>query len=388
MKLFYSLLFLMGALLSASAQTNYLIINPEIVLSKDSVQRELLIHSLNEFIISARKPNSENQRVLESQKLETYILLDEIRGIEKSKTFNDTVFYKPYLSNVSSLNDSQYLIQFSFIGKRDETVFLRAVYTIIGHRINGNYRFSSPLILNTKKWKVKKSGSTLFYYQDKINKANVKKFNKLASMYDAKLNSKEKQCEFYCCANMSELLKLIGVDYKSDYNGRARGAFSVLSGNKKLVILGNNNASFDEFDPHDLWHDRLSLVVPRNKVNRAVDEGCAYLYGGSWGLPWKDIFKAFKEQIASNENTNWVELKENPVYFTTKEYENSADYIVNALLIKKIERESGFEGVWELLNTGPAEEGNEKYYSVLEKYTGITKSNYNQKVWELIRSEQ
>jgi len=38
-------------------------------------------------------------------------------------------------------------------------------------------------------------------------------------------------------------------------------------------------------------------------------------YGGSWGLSWKEIFKAFKEQIASNKNISWAEIKETPVHF-------------------------------------------------------------------------
>ncbi len=41
-----------------------------------------------------------------------------------------------------------------------------------------------------------------------------------------------------------------------------------------------------------------------------------------------------------------------------------------------------------LLNCGPIESGNENYYKVLEKLTGITKTNYNVKVWELINSQK
>ena len=105
-------------------------------------------------------------------------------------------------------------------------------------------------------------------------------------------------------------------------------------------------------------------------------------------LRLKTIFKSFKEQIASNKNTNWKEIKEKRVSFKTGNYPNSADYIVNALLVKKIEKEKGFAGVWELLNVGPFEKGNEKYYKTLEKLTGITKANYNEKIWELINNEK
>jgi hypothetical protein len=194
--------------------------------------------------------------------------------------------------------------------------------------------------------------------------------------------------EYYLCEDLIELQKLVGVNYKADYNGSAESVWSSSFENKKVIVMGNHNASFNEFDPHDLFHDRLSLVTPRSKVNKPVDEGCAYLYGGSWGLTWKDIFKEFTTQISSNKSTDWKAIKEKPVYFKTKGYNNSADYIVNALLVKKIEQERGFTGVWELLNIGPFEAGNEEYYYTLEKLTGITQANYNDKIWDLINKEK
>lgn len=187
---------------------------------------------------------------------------------------------------------------------------------------------------------------------------------------------------------MVELNKLFGVEYKSDYNGMLESSSTSELGNRKLIVLGNSNSTFSNFDPHDLFHDRLSLIIPRSKVNKPVDEGCAYLYGGSWGFTWKEIFKAFKEQIANTKTTNWLEIKEKPVSFKTGNFPNQADYIVNALLVKKIEKEKGFAGVWELLNVGPFEKGNEKYYQTLERLTGITKTNYNDEIWILINNEK
>ena len=83
-----------------------------------------------------------------------------------------------------------------------------------------------------------------------------------------------------------------------------------------------------------------------------------------------------------------MELKEIPLSFKTGKFPNQADFIVNALLIQKIEKEKGFAGVWELLNVGPFEKGNQKYYQTLEKLTGITKANYNEKIWELVKNER
>jgi len=353
-------------------------------LPKDSSESKNLTSSINNFLSAALKPNEENKYILASEKVETFILLDEINGVEKSAKFKDDFFFKPYLTNVVPLKDKKFLIQVSYIGINEGTSYLRASFTFIAHKENNSFVFSSLLLKNTENWKVDKSSNNTFHYKNTINKPKVKEFNKLAGFYDSKLKSTNKTTDYFCCDNIIELQRLIGVDYKSDYYGRSESVWSSSFGDRKTIVLGNNNSNFTDFDTHDLFHDRLSLVIARNKVNRPVDEGCAYLYGGSWGLPWKEIFKAFNEQVANNKSTNWLEIKETPIYFKTNGFNNSADYIVNALLIQKIEKEKGFAGVWELLNVGPFEKGNEKYFQILEKLLGITKANYNDKVWELI----
>lgn len=374
--------FTLSLVLNAIAQ-NSLRINPNIFLPKDSLEKSHLIQSLNDFLLLAQKPNEENTLLLETERLETFVFLDEWKNIAKSKKYNDVNFYKPYLTNVVPLKENKYLIQVSYIAVNKDTAMLRADFEFIAHKNENRFLFSSPLVQNTKNWKVEKIGNNFFHYQTSLNKTKAEEYNKLVLLYDKKLNNTNKTMDLYCCANLVELQKLVGVNYKSDYNGRYQGEWSSSLGDKKLTLFGD----FDSFDPHDLWHSRLSMVVTRSKVNRPVDEGCAYLYGGSWGMTWKEIFKEFKEQIASNKNTDWLEIKENPIYFKTKEFNNSADYIVNALLVKEIESKKGFAGVWELLNIGPFEKGNETYYKTLEKLTGITKENYNSRVWELINNE-
>lgn len=387
MKFIYTLALFFTTLFTFS-QSNNLRLNSNIVLPKDSIQSKNLITSLDNFLLSSQKPNEENTFVFESEKMETFIQLDEIKGIEKSGKYNDDYFYKPYLTNVVLQKDNNYLIQVSYIGTNENIALLRASFEFIAHKSNNSFTFSSPLLQNTKNWKVEMVGNNNFHYQITINKDKVKEFNKLTTSFDLKLKATNKITDYYCCENIIELQKLIGVAYKSDYNGRAESVWSSSFGDRKLIVLGNSNSTFKEFDPHDLFHDRLSLVIRRSKVNKPVDEGCAYIYGGSWGLTWIEIFKEFKDQIASNKNTNWTEIKETPILFKTKNFSNSADYIVNALLVKKIEKEKGFAGVWELLNVGPFEKGNAKYYAILEKLTGITKANYNDKIWELINKEK
>ena len=46
----------------------------------------------------------------------------------------------------------------------------------------------------------------------------------------------------------------------------------------------------------------------------------------------------------------------------------------NALIVQKLERTKGFAAVLELLTCGKYEKGGENYFKVLEKLTGINKS--------------
>lgn len=365
------------------AQTAILQVNANINLPKDSVESKALTSALNELLVAARGPNEENRWIWPAEKIETFIQLDEVRDIEKSQKYKDEQFYKPYLQNVVPLKDSQYFIQVTYAGTANGAPMVRASFDLIAHKTGNSFLFSSTLVSNTRDWKTQTVGSNIFHYFNTVNKATSKRYAELTTLFDKKLKAEHKICEFYCCDDLTELQRLIGVTYKSDYNGQASSVWASKLGDRKLVVLGNNNATFDHFDEHDLWHERLSLVIPRSQVNHVVDEGCAYLYGGSWGLTWKEIFKAFYEQVATNKSINWAAVKETPVYFKIKEFNNSADFIITALLVQKIEKEKGFAGVWQLLNTGKAD-----YYKVLEQLTGITEAGYNERCWGLVEEER
>jgi hypothetical protein len=373
---------------AAFGQTKKLIVNDNIILPRDTAEAKELIAALDNFLVAAQRPNEQNTLVLPSQKLETFILLDELNGIEKSGRFKDDFFYKPYLTNLVPIENNAYIAKVAHIGVNEKTPILCGDFEFIAHKTGSTFLFSSPLVRNTANWNVKKGANNVFVFQKTIIEKKVSEFNTLADSFDKKLNSKNTVSKFYLCSNFVEAQRLIGVNYKLEYNGYPLNTFSSSLDNTKLIVMGNNSANFDSFDPHDLWHDRLSLVIARSKTNKPVDEGCAYLYGGSWGMAWQEIFSEFKKQIASNKNTDWAAIKESPVYFTTQGYNNSADNIVNALLVKKIEKEKGFAGVWQLLTCGPQEKGNGNYYKALEKLTGITKLNYNQEVEKLIEAEK
>ncbi len=390
MKFRLSLLLILTCSLLIKAQTNLLIVNPNITLPTDSIESKLIISTLNEFLVSARDPNDKNKFVLPLERIETNILLEEINGIEKSGKFKSDTFYKPYLTNVVQLKDKNYLIQVSYIGINENIPYLRASFELIAHKLNNAFYYSSSLKRNTSTWKTLTVNNCVFHYRESINKTRAKEYQQRVAILDGKLKLSNKTCELYCFEDYTELRKLLGIEYKSDYNARQVIELNSVLEDKTLILLGTKDSQyFDDYEKHDLWHNRLSLVISRSLVNKPVDEACAYLYGGSWGLTWKEILDQFKTKVAIDKNADWANFKENPINFADTQAQHlMVDYVVNALIVQKIEKEKGFSGVWEFLNCGKYENGNENYYKTLEKIAGISRENYNAKVWELVNMEK
>lgn len=368
-------------------QTNSFIVSPGITLPKDTATQSALLAALNGFLSQKDKPPKENAHVLKAHLLETSVLLDEMKRVEDNNELKQPAFYKCYLTNVMPLNDNDYLIQCSYIGLNETTPMLRASFTMVATKDADQFHFSSPLKQNSLSWKSETLGNTTFHFKSRFNSANAKTYlNKIAE-YDKRLNTpKQQPTDLYCCDNFHEVLQLVGIDYKADYNGYSRNTLNASANDTNLVVDGTVTSDFTKFDPHDLWHDRLRRVLSPDIINRPVDEGCAYLYGGSWGVSWKEILAKFKAYAAANENADWLSLyNESRNFVENADRPSRVDYAINALLVQKIEREKGFLAVLELLSCGKKEADNANYFRALEKIAGINKSDFSSRVGSLIK---
>lgn len=371
---------------SASAQSD-VIIPADIRLPRDTVLKSEVLASLQSFLLQVPEPNKENAFVLKCDLAETSALLDEMKDIEANELLKEAHFYKPYLNNVIVLNDTDCIIQLSYIGIKDNRSLLRAAFTLLAKKRAGQFYFSSPLKQNTTSWKQTQFGNTRVFYKNKLNTTNAGKYFKTIAAYDKKLQAPKQPTDFYCADNFHEVLQLLGIDYKSDYNGYRRNTLSATENNHSLSVNGSLTSDFTKFDPHDLWHDRLHRIISTDIINRPVDEGTAYWYGGgSWGLAWADIMTRFKAYIASNPNADWLKLyNESVVFNKEKAAPLNVDFMINALLVRKIEKEKGFDAVIALLSCGKKEKGNENYFEALKKITGIDKEHFNDAVWALAK---
>ena len=214
---------------------------------------------------------------------------------------------------------------------------------------------------------------------------NAMGYFKMVAAYDEKLKAPGNPTEFYCCDDLHEVLQLLGVDYKSDYNGILHNTMSGKENDVSLVVNGTFTPEFSDIDPHDTWHARLHNVLSTSVINRPVDEGTAYLYGGSWGLTWQQILDKFKAYAANHPSADWLALYNESKNFDEKaQYPLNVDFAINALIAQKLEKEKGFPAVLRLLACGKKQKDNDNYFTALQQIAGISKADFNKTVWSLI----
>jgi hypothetical protein len=365
-------------------QTQPLIVPAYVRIPLDSVQKDQLIRSLSGFLSQVSGANKSNAFVQPAYLPETSDLLDEIRGMDKPlRGTHDSC--RCYLTNVNQLDSADCLVQFAYLGRQDTIPLMRASFRLLAHRENERFLFSSPLHRNTTGWNVRTLDDFTFYYPEyPFNETMIAAYVKKAKEFDRKLHAPGYRTRFYCCATFGEALEALGVDYKMDYNGIDADKLTAFEQQTSLNVLGGTRSTL--FDFHDLWHDRLHAVVPVSTINKPVDEATAYLYGGSWGLTWEEIFRQFKIYLgdrkdwltAFTDNKNFAQPNQNHLYVS---------YVITALLAKKIEKEKGFPAVLQLLTCGRYQPDNANYFQALDKIIGVNRQNFNEIVQQLINAE-
>ncbi|SHM80493.1 hypothetical protein [Mucilaginibacter sp. OK098] len=365
-----------------SAQS--VIIQSGILLPKDTTTNNQVITSLNGFLKQKEKPNNANNFVLKERLLETEILLDAMKGSGLSRKLKDSNYYKCYLTNLTRLDNDNFVAQISYMSIDEHTPVLHASYRLLAKREGTQFCFYSPLKQNTIGWKTRKFNNITYYFRDTIDIVNAKAYQKKVNFYDDKLKAPQQVVEVYLCDNFLEVQQLTGIEYMQDYAGYKTINLDTRGNNTTLVVNGWNSET-RRFDPHDLWHARLRIILSPGVINRPVDEACAYLYGGSWGFTWNEILAQFKKYVSDNPNADWLKLYLDGSNFVGTDKTLKISYMLNALIVQKIEKEKGFPVVMELLGCGKKEPGDENYFKALDKLTGINKTNFNLKMQELIK---
>jgi hypothetical protein len=367
-------------------QINRLIVPKNIHIVGDSIQVSLLVNSLEGLLKQTINANKVNAFVLKDNLLETSLVLDEIKGMENGSGTGMNNIYKCYLTDATLLDSSKYSVQFVYLGGNEPEPVLRANFKLMAKKTGDHYSFYSPLKINTSTWQVKKTGKFIFYYRESLNRSLVGNYVKKAAEFDKKLHAPDYITQIYFCDDLPKALEVLGITYKADYNGIAHDNFSSTEDGNRLLVFGTSSSDTEALDIHDCWHLRLRHVVPLSTINRPVDEGCAYLYGGSWGYSWQYIFKQFKVFMGTDKD--WLKaFTENKNFGTSQQYHLYVSYVINALIVQKIEKDKGFPAVMELLSCGKKQKDDENYFSALNKIDGINRANFNMIVEKLVKEE-
>ena len=385
MKRITFLIALIGAAFSSSGQ--FLVIPKDERFTIDSVTKQDLLESLNHFLDQKEGPNKNNTYVLKDDLPAMSALLDEMKGMDKNAKLKDDHFYKPFVENIVDVGNNNFLVQLNYMGYAEGLPVVRASFRLMAKKDGDKFYFYSVLTRNTAAWKVNRIGYISFHFKDTLKVREAKAYLDFVNACNKRLNVKAEPINYYECDNFPEVLQVLGVDYKSNYTAIRYDDITAHENNTTVEINGGYTETY-RFDRHDLWHDRLHMVLSTDKINRPVDEGCAYLYGGSWGTPWPEVTAIFKKYVAEHPDADWLKLYHGNIRFNSDPQKPFyVAYFINALIVQKIEKEKGFAPVMELLGCGKRQDDDDNYFKALEKVSGIGKGDFNKAVWELVKKD-
>ena len=366
------------------------LVAPGIPLLADTTLNRQLVGSLRGFLAHLNQPAGPNPYRPAPARPEDELLLDELRALDQSRPPLAATTYTTQLLNVVALDSGRYLAQLGSLGLAEGRPVLRASYDLLARPAGGptgRFTFGSPLRANSRAWASLRVGRCTFRFPGGPDKAAARAYARRVAAFDQHLGNATEQTEVFCCASLPEALRLAGLPYQADYAGQARGVLSARGPQRLLVLYADGPLA--AFDPHDLWHQRLRNVVPAAAINKPVDEGCAFRYGGSWGLTWPQILGQFQAWAATQPDADWLHLYQNKVNYAAKPQRPLlVSYTLNALLVEELERTKGFGAVRQLLTCGQYEPGNENYFRALREVAGITPATFNAYMARLVRASR
>lgn len=347
-------------------QNQNLIITPQIKLPNDSLVKQKLLNSLQQFLVDKNNDLSKS-KVIETTHFKKYIdFFDAMKDIEISKKYNDTSFFKCYLKNVILQPNKNFKIELSYYGiTKDNEVINRLNISLIAKLNNEIFQFYCPFEENVKSWKSQKVGNIEFFYKDSFNKSIATNFDNYNTILSKKLKVNTLQFKYYKCQDIQEVYSLMGIDYDLSRNGEVRSGLFDLT--NKIFLAGTNSDQYK----HDLTHTYFGLKFTDSLRNWTAEEGYNVYSTDFWGETTAQNFQYLKEYISSNPNITLISAFEQNLYL---KYPIPIKYPLSALLMRKVEKEYGFDKVLELISCG---ESDENYFKKLKEITGITKEMFD-----------
>lgn len=355
----------------AFAQSDKLHIVPQIKLPYDSLTKAGLISTINLFL-EEKENDFIGSITLESNHYEKFKdFFGAFKGIENSNQYGGN-FYKCHLKNIVLQPDSSYKVDLSYYGIIENSqVIDRITFSLIARNVDGRFKLYCPFETNTKNWKSKKIENITFYFKDTLNEDVAKDFEHFNRFLSEKLKLETLKFDFYNCQDIQEVYQLLGIKYDLRINGDKQSGW--FNSANTIFTAGTNKDQYK----HDLTHRYFWLKYGDDR-NWTAEEGYNIYITDFWGESPEQIFRYLKEYIKNNPDKSLYNA-----FVKHNEYLKRPiplKFPLSALLMRKLEREKGFDKILEIVETGKTDDG---YFKLLEKYIGLTADNFD----EIIKEE-
>ncbi len=301
-------------------------------------------------------------------------ILNTLKGIKSNEKEKISNYFKPQLINLYKTCDSQYMAEVAFINENS----LRAVIDLIANENNGHFTFSIPLYYFTHNWKVTTIGNITYHYPDSMNPKRAKIFDRKNTLIATKLGLQPEKFDFYLCNNYQDILHLHGFEYDSESAGVVTDGYG--PGDSTIFSIMHN----EDFS-HDIFH-YYAAKIRKNSRNSAAEEGIAYSWGNAYYtdehgemITQRQMVVKFKAYLQKYHQSDLFELfSKGPFIFGD---ETKVRSLLASLICDEVERKGGIAAIKELIDCG---RGDDNYFKIVAKYTGINAANFDVRVKELL----
>ena len=112
----------------------------------------------------------------------------------------------------------------------------------------------------------------------------------------------------------------------------------------------------------------------------------AYLYGGSWRVyGWGDVLRLFREYAAAHPDADWLALYKDGTAYMKGQKPLYVAYVINALIVQRLEKDKGFAAALPLVACGPRQKGDGNYFTALKRVCGVDEAGFNGYVAGLLK---
>ena len=293
--------------------------------------------------------------------------------------------YSLRLVNLYPLSEDEFsLTLLGVVLSTSQSPTIKVVFELIAKEKNGEVMFASSLANNTKAWDQTEVGNIAYYHSKPLNIERASKFDQKNTIIANKMGQSAEKFHFFMTENFQEILRLWGVSYYADENGKYRDGYGVADG---CIFAIMNNEDFS----HDIFHYYSGKINQRTNRNWITEEGVAYSWGNAYYTDSKGnmidqgvLVKSLARYLIEHPSVDPLDLfLSNQKIFTELASEVSPRSLMSSLLCDEVERKYGMEGLNKLINCG-GKQREKMYFQAINELLRITKENFNSRIKVLI----